>query len=278
MKKIGTRALAWILTLMMLYSALPVSALAAEYGASGDAKTETTETVPTGEASDKQGTTAPASGVGETAPSQTSDSGISTASLGDPMPASVVDPEEDTEHYRTYIYKVNGTKVSEQIVKNGDTLLEPVTPAVPEGQKFLGWYVGDTELTFGTVSGITADGEVTVEAKFSKVYYAYFMTVAGTDGTSAVYKTLEATSENNFTVTAPSDYEPAGRRVVSWQNGTTVATGASVTLTADTTFTPNTVECVWVTYDTDGAGHVESQYADKGETVTLSTATPKRTG
>ena len=196
------------------------------------------------------------------------------------MPTSV-DPVVEDDVYVTFLFKNGETTVSTQIVRKpgegetGETVVQPSTPEVAAGQKFLGWYVGDTAFVFGVqdLSGYTKSATVEVAAKFSAVYYAYFMTIDGT-----VYRTLEATGENNFTVTAPNDYEPAGKRVTAWKNGETVAPGASVKLSADTAFTPQTVDCVRVTYETNGVGHVVSDYADIGGTVTLSTVQPARTG
>lgn len=46
-----------------------------------------------------------------------------------------ITPDEGT--YRTYVFKANGETISTQIVKNGDTLLEPKVPA-QDGKVFTG--------------------------------------------------------------------------------------------------------------------------------------------
>ena len=46
-----------------------------------------------------------------------------------------ITPDEGT--YRTYVFKANGETISTQIVKNGDTLLEPQVPA-QDGKVFTG--------------------------------------------------------------------------------------------------------------------------------------------
>ena len=242
MKNVVRRGLAWLLSMLMLLSCLPTTAFAAVV------PVEKTVTTTSGSASP------------------------SDAML--PMPASVDPVGEDV--YITFEFKNGDTTVSRQIVKDGGTVYQPSTPEVPEGKKFLGWYSGKTEFAFGPqdLSGYTESATVTVNAKFSDVYYAYFMTLDG-----QVYKTLEATEANNFTITAPRDYEPAGKRVTNWtSSAASVAPNADVMLSVDTTFTPETVDCVWVSYETNGAGAVASQYADKGSTVALSTAQLTREG
>ena len=113
---------------------------------------------------------------------------------------SVVQPGEG-DVYVTYNFVVGESVHDTQIVKNGGTVTEPATPEVPEGKRFEGWYEGNTPFTFGTVSA-TENKTVTVEARFTDVYYVYFMTVD-----SNVFATAEAVAPN-YTVALPDNYEP----------------------------------------------------------------------
>lgn len=93
------------------------------------------------------------------------------------VPMRVVRP--DTGNYLTYTFKVDGAVVSQQIVTDGDTLHRPASP-VKEGSKFIGWYIAGTDTplddsVFGTVSGVTATAEITVEARFDGVLYVFFV-------------------------------------------------------------------------------------------------------
>ena len=82
-------------------------------------------------------------------------------------PLSIVDDE--TNKYTTYTFLNEGKEVDKQIVKNGDTLYEPASPE-QEGHKFVGWFKADgTQFnTFGEQTGIaeTTGTEVTLTAKF----------------------------------------------------------------------------------------------------------------
>ena len=66
-------------------------------------------------------------------------------------PASILNPETSIA---TYVFNADGATVDTQYITSGDTLSEPAAP-VKEGHRFIGWYVGETPVTFGTVSTVS---------------------------------------------------------------------------------------------------------------------------
>ena len=80
-------------------------------------------------------------------------------------PASILDPETSIA---TYVFKADGETVDTQYITSGDTLSEPAAP-VKEGHQFIGWYVGEIPVTFGTVSTVSETAEIIVEARFEEV-------------------------------------------------------------------------------------------------------------
>ena len=92
------------------------------------------------------------------------------------VPMRVVRP--DTDKYLTYVFRVDGAEVSRQIVKKGDTLYQPVSP-VKDGYKFTGWFVGTSELAFGTVGEISESAQINVDAGFTEVLYVFFADTNG---------------------------------------------------------------------------------------------------
>lgn len=92
------------------------------------------------------------------------------------VPMRVVRP--DTDKYLTYVFRVDGAEVSRQIVKKGDTLYQPVSP-VKDGYKFTGWFVGASELAFGTVGEISESARINVDAGFTEVLYVFFADTNG---------------------------------------------------------------------------------------------------
>ena len=101
---------------------------------------------------------------------------IPTIAAVNPMPAMIY---PDTTLRATYTFYAGGTKVDEQIVKNGEKLTEP---AAPDGEgkflgKFLGWYVENetTPVDFNKPVSVTATADVKVVAHFDEVQYVLFM-------------------------------------------------------------------------------------------------------
>lgn len=184
---------------------------------------------------------------------------------------SVLSVVPDTGAYRTYKFYSGETLLSEQIVKNGDTLYEPPVTA-PAGKTFTGW---NPNVTFGTVSNVDKTETITVNAQFDEGYHVTFLT---TDGSVL----CTATVTPNGTLTDLPDevknYQPAGKRVTAWKSDNGEFTTSTV-VTGDITLTPECVDCYWVTFDTQGGTGVASQYVDQGNTLTLaSVTTPTRTG
>lgn len=63
-----------------------------------------------------------------------------------------------------------------QIIKSGETLLEPNVATEEHGKKFIGWYVDDEKLEFGVKNFTeTPENPIRVDAKYEDVYYVYFI-------------------------------------------------------------------------------------------------------
>lgn len=198
--------------------------------------------------------------------------------------AQIIEPSGSVQLYRaiqpdqgvyvTFEFYNGDEKVDTQIVKNGEgTVTAPATPQVPEGKKFEGWYTDEGLFVPGMVTGYTASTTIRVNARYSDVFYVYFQDVEGN-----VFRTLEATAENGYKVTPPTDYEPRGARVDSWKAGNAKFTADTV-VTADTYVMPETIPCYWVTFNTLGGTGIASRYVDQGKTLNLdSVGEPTRSG
>ena len=233
------KLLAMLMTLAMFISSVPTTALAAIVPVSGGTQTS---------------------------------SGISLQ--------SVVKPDDGV--YVKFNFTVDGNTVSTQTVKKGqnETVHQPTTPTVETGRKFEGWFLPDgTEFTFGaqTLDDYTASTEVEVAAKFSAVYYVYFLT---TDG--KVYVTEEATNDNGYKVSlaAANKYEPKDAVLNGWViRDTNTALDANTVVDADYYVTPVTTPAYWLTFNTAGGTGIDSIYVEQGKSVNLNTvAAPTKTG
>ena len=191
---------------------------------------------------------------------------------------SVIKPD-DEDVYVTFTFKNEGNVVDTQIINTtkGETLKEPATPSVPEGKRFDGWYVDNTKLDFGHVDLSAYTGEVTVDARFTDVYYVYFLDKEE----KYVYYTAEVTG-NTVTkedMIAANKYEPKDAVLTGWvKQGTDNAFTVDTTVTADTYVTPVTTPAFWITFDTDGGTGVPSQYVAQGDSIDLSTFVPTKLG
>ena len=91
----------------------------------------------------------------------------------DPIIAKIIQPVVPAI---TYDFTLNDVSFQQQIVKNGESLVEPASPPAATGKKFVGWYeVGASNpISFGTSITVEETKTVTVEARFTEVFYVYF--------------------------------------------------------------------------------------------------------
>ena len=196
--------IALLMVVCMMFSLLPVNAIAV--GDEGTIPAEETLLSENGNDSAPAGSTNPAGdkdsipGTGKKPsaaeePVKDEESGKGEESAKDEEPGKDEEPAEDeeggktnvvpmrvvrpdTDKYLTYVFRVDGAEVSRQIVKKGDTLYQPVSP-VKDGYKFTGWFVGASELAFGTVGEISESAQINVDAGFTEVLYVFFADTNG---------------------------------------------------------------------------------------------------
>lgn len=167
----------------------------------------------------------------------------------------------------TYIFqKENGEKIAQQIVKKGDTLLEPEVKT-GENEKFTGW---DPAVTFGTVGEITETKTITVTAKIEKVYYIFFK-----DNTGRVVATKECT--DGQTVSDFSDVTfPVGpdESITGWYfDAANTQKADSVTINGkNVTLYAKVEKGYWITFDANGGSYTAPVFYANG-TVAAKPAT-----
>ena len=171
--------------------------------------------------------------------------------------------EPDDETYYTYeFYDEDGTtSIARQIVKNGDTLLEPAAPA-KANKKFDQW---NPQVTFGPVSGLTGENKtIQVTAEYTEVYYVFFK-----DNTGRVVKTKEAANGQPVTTADVQFPVETDHAITGWytdeefNNPVTTVTinKANVTLYAK-------VEAGhWLTFDSKGGSYVAPVFVPNGKTA-----------
>ena len=184
--------IALLMAVCMMFSLLPVNAIAV--GDEGTIPAEETLLSENGNDSAPAGSTNPAGGK-DSIPDTGEKPSAAEEPAKDEEPGKDEEPAEDeeggetnvvpmrvvrpdTDKYLTYVFRVDGAEVSRQIVKKGDTLYQPDSP-VKDGYKFTGWFVGASELAFGTVGEISESAQINVDAGFTEVLYVFFADTNG---------------------------------------------------------------------------------------------------
>ena len=171
------------------------------------------------------------------------------------VPMRVVRP--DTDKYLTYVFRVDGAEVSRQIVKKGDTLYQPVSP-VKDGYKFTGWFVGASELAFGTVGEISESARINVDAGFTEVLYVFF---ADTNG--RIVHTKEGVKGDVIkTDDVTYGLENTTHAITGWYlEGSYQTPADSVTLDKENITVYAKVEPGhWLHFDSDGGTYIAPQF------------------
>ena len=256
MRNALSKVTAWVLTFMMLFTALPVNIIAEGVQPQGIVEERSVD-VPAPQQNEKEVSPASAPSEQESIKEQT------------PVEPQSVIP--DDAFYRTYVFMAEEQEVARQIVKNGDTLLQPAAPA-KEGYRFDGWYAGESRFTgFGVVTGITATETVTLTAAFTDVFYVFFKNTNG-----AVVATRSGRNGETISTSGVSFPVAGDEAITGWLlNGTTVD---SVTLDgADVTLTAQVSKGFWITFDSKGGSYVAPAFYAQGQTA-AAPAAPARPG
>lgn len=184
---------------------------------------------------------------------------------------SVLSVVPDTGAYRTYKFYSGETLLSEQIVKNGDTLYEPSVTA-PAGKTFTGW---NPNVTFGTVSNVDKTEDIRVEAQFADGYHVYFKDNKGRiiatktveNGTKVTFEGVSFPVGNDEAITGW--YEDAGR---TKKVDSVTINGADITLYA------KVEKGYWLTFESNGGSYVAPAFYANGTPAAAPTDDPTKLG
>lgn len=178
-----------------------------------------------------------------------------------------ITPDEGT--YYTYVFTVDGKEINRQIVKNGDTLLEPKVPA-QDGKVFTGW---DKTVPFGVIAGLTGENKtIGVEAQFEDGYHVYFK-----DDNGRIIATK--TVKNGTKVTFEDVNFPVGsdEAITGWYTDKNYTNKVeSVTINgADITLYAKVEKGYWLTFESNGGSYVAPAFYAKDTAATAPTALTK---
>ena len=190
----------------------------------------------------------------------------------------------DTNHFSIYVitnenqvplttfeFVANGTTVSTQIVKSGDTLIAPTAPDAI-GQAFVGWVdeAGNPFTGFGKQAEITETTKRTITARYEAALYVYFLNPDGTQ----IMRTEKVGDHEAHDFTAISYDVDLTHKLVGWaaeKNGTTNIADKITVPKGSTSVNVYAIlkEGYWISFDSDGGSIVDSQFVLNGGQLDL---------
>ena len=188
-------------------------------------------------------------------------------------PAKVIRPDDNK--YPTYQFYVGEDKVAEQIIKTGDTLLEPKV-TVLDGKRLTGWYTENDTLFDGFgeyTETIEKNSTVKLYAKFEDVYYVFFK-----DTTDRIVATKEGVTGVEIKFDDVSFPVESDESITGWylegDQGKTAVT--SVTLeSTNVTLCAIVEKGHWITFDSKGGSNVAPQFVRSGDSCAAPSAPTK---
>ena len=171
----------------------------------------------------------------------------------------------------TFEFVANGTTVSTQIVKSGDTLIAPTAPDAI-GQAFVGWVdeAGNSFTGFGKQAEITETTKRTITARYEAALYVYFLNPDGTQ----IMRTEKVGDYEAHDFTAISYDVDSTHKLVGWaaeKNGTTNIADKITVPKGSTSVNVYAIikEGYWISFDSDGGSIVDSQFVLNGGQLDL---------
>lgn len=170
---------------------------------------------------------------------------------------SVLSVVPDTGAYRTYKFYSGETLLSEQIVKNGETLYEPPVTA-PAGKTFTGW---NPKVTFGTVSNVDKTEDIRVDAQFEDGYHVYFK-----DNNGRIIATETGASGTKVSVAKVNFPVGSDEAITGWYTDAAHTQKVeSVTIeTSDITLYAKVEKGYWLTFESNGGSYVAPAFYANG--------------
>ena len=181
----------------------------------------------------------------------------------------------------TFNFVANGTTVSTQIVKSGDTLIAPTAPDMI-GQAFVGWVdeAGNSFTGFGKQAEITETTTRKITARYEAALYVYFLNPDG----SQIMRTEKVGDHEAHDFTTVSYEVDSTHKLVGWaakKNGTENIADSIAVPKGSTSVNVYAIikEGYWVSFNSDGGSIVDSQFVLHGDNLVLDkNTTPTKPG
>ena len=162
------------------------------------------------------------------------------------------------------------TVVSEQIVKNGETLVEPAAPEV-DGQTFTGWYLGESLMDFSRAVTLNATASYDVYARYASVLHINFYDPDGMQ----IMRTMVVEDHEVYDISGIKYDVDATHSVVGWTDagGNPLTSVAVPEGESSVDVFAIVVSGVWVAFDAAGGTTVDHVFVNADEGIALPVST-----
>lgn len=168
-----------------------------------------------------------------------------------------IEPVQPDDAYLTVVFQdKDGGEIATVVAKNGESVSAPAAPEVP-GSKFVGWYAGDNKVEFPFAVAITADAEMTVQARYDGALYVFFHSHDGSIVETRSGKTGDVISVSGVSYPLAED-----QSITGWCTDAALTNPVnSVTLENSNIDLYAKVETgYWITFESNGGSYVEPMF------------------
>lgn len=168
-----------------------------------------------------------------------------------------IEPVQPDDPYLTVVFQdKDGGEITTVVAKNGESVSAPAAPEVA-GSKFVGWYAGDNKVEFPFAVAITADAEMTVQARYDGALYVFFHSHDG-----SIVETRSGKTGDVISVSGVSYPLAEHQSITGW------CTDKALTKPVDSVTLGNSnidlyakVETgYWITFESNGGSYVEPMF------------------
>ena len=185
-----------------------------------------------------------------------------------------IEPVQPDDAYLTVVFQdKDGGEIATVVAKNGGSVSAPAAPEVA-GSKFVGWYAGDNKVEFPFAVAITADAEMTVQARYDGALYVFFHSHDG-----SIVETRSGKTGDVISVSGVSYPLAEHQSITGWCTDKALTKPVnSVTLENSNIDLYAKVETgYWITFESNGGSYVEPMFF-AANTVAQPPAAPVRHG
>ena len=168
-----------------------------------------------------------------------------------------IEPVQPDDAYLTVVFQdKDGGEITTVVVKNGESVSAPAAPEVA-GSKFVGWYAGDNKVEFPFAVAITADAEMTVQARYDGALYVFFHSHDG-----SIVETRSGKTGDVISVSGVSYPLAEHQSITGWCTDKALTKPVnSVTLENSNIDLYAKVETgYWITFESNGGSYVEPMF------------------